>query len=120
DPEEPVPVGTGAAPRLTSARPTDPLLSLISARDKPTRLVIGLQSGTSADGTDAALCAISGHGDATRLQTRAFVTTPFPRSLRERIFRVSQADATELCDLDVLLAESFAEAAQAVCAKAGI
>jgi anhydro-N-acetylmuramic acid kinase len=51
---------------------------------------------------------------------RAFVTTPFPRSLRERIFRVSEADATALCDLDVLLAEAFAEAALVVCETAGV
>ena len=51
---------------------------------------------------------------------RAFVTTPFPRPLRERIFRVSQADATELCDLDVLLGEAFADAARAVAAAAGV
>jgi anhydro-N-acetylmuramic acid kinase len=98
----------------------DPLLQLVATRDKPTRLVIGLQSGTSADGTDAALCAISGHGEATHLQMRAFVTAPFPRALQERIFRVSEADATALCDLDVLLGEAFAEAAHAVCAAAGV
>ena len=51
---------------------------------------------------------------------RAFVSTPFPRPLRERIFRVSEADASELCDLDVLLAHAFADAAHAACAAAGV
>ncbi len=120
DPDEHVAAGAGNASRTVPATATDPLLRLLATREKKTRLVIGLQSGTSADGTDAALCAISGHDDATQLQTRAFVTTPFARPLRERIFRVSQADATELCDLDVLLAEAFAEAAHAVCAAAGV
>jgi anhydro-N-acetylmuramic acid kinase len=98
----------------------DPLARLIAARARPTRLVVGLLSGTSADGTDAALCAISGAGETTRLETRAFVTTPFPRPLRERIFRVSQADASELCDLDVMLGEAFADAARAAADAAGI
>jgi anhydro-N-acetylmuramic acid kinase len=102
-----------------SAGAGDPLARLLAARDRPARLVIGLLSGTSADGTDAALCAIDGSDETTRLAVRAFVSTPFERPLRERIFRVSQADASELCDLDVLLGEAFAEAARAVCAAAG-
>ena len=104
-----------------SPRPVagDPLTRLLAARDRPGRLVVGLLSGTSADGTDAALCAIDGSDETTRLTVRAFVSTPFDRPLRERIFRLSQADASELCDLDVLLGEAFAEAARAVCAAGG-
>jgi anhydro-N-acetylmuramic acid kinase len=97
------------------AASTDPLASLLALRQRPTRLVVGLLSGTSADGTDAALCEISGSGEATHLQMRSFVMTPFSRPLRERIFRLSQADASELCDLDVLLGQAFADAAQAAC-----
>ena len=40
--------------------PLDPLLRFIALRDRPSRLVIGLLSGTIADGTDAALCEIAG------------------------------------------------------------
>jgi anhydro-N-acetylmuramic acid kinase len=98
----------------------DALTRLLAAREKPVRLVIGMLSGTSADGTDAALCEIGSFGETTRLSVRAFVTTPFPRPLRERIYRVSQADASELCDLDVVLGEAFADAALSVCAAAGV
>ncbi|HEX3696704.1 MAG TPA: anhydro-N-acetylmuramic acid kinase [Polyangia bacterium] len=94
---------------------TDPLAALLALRQRPTRLVVGLLSGTSADGTDAALCEISGCGEATQLKMRSFVMTPFSRPLRERIFRLSEADASELCDLDVLLGQAFADAAQAAC-----
>jgi anhydro-N-acetylmuramic acid kinase len=98
-----------------------PLLDrLAGARARRERLVIGLLSGTSADGTDAALCAIEGFDEATKLTMRSFVSTPFSRALRERIFRVAEANASELCDLDVLLAEAFAEAAHAACAAAGV
>jgi len=98
----------------------DPLRRLLALRERPSRLVVGLLSGTSADGTDAALCEIAGAGESTRLTVRAFVTTPFPRALRERIFRLAQADASELCDLDVLLGETFADGARAVCESAGV
>ena len=98
----------------------DPLARLLALRERPRRIVIGLLSGTSADGTDAALCEIAGFGEDTGLVARSFVTTPFPRPLRERIYRISQADTSELTDLDVMLGESFADAAHAVAAAAGV
>jgi anhydro-N-acetylmuramic acid kinase len=98
----------------------DPLLRLVALRDRPTRLVVGLLSGTSADGTDAALCEIGGADETTHLRLLSFVIAPFERALRERIFRLGRADASELCDLDVLLGEAFAEAALAVCRAAGV
>ena len=97
-----------------------PLARIHAARARRERLVIGLLSGTSADGTDAALCAIEGVDDTTRCTVRGFVSTPFARPLRERIYRLAEANAAELCDLDVLLGESFAEAAVAVAAVAGV
>jgi anhydro-N-acetylmuramic acid kinase len=98
----------------------DPLLRLLALRGRPNRLIVGLLSGTSADGTDAALCEISGAGETTQLRVLGFAIVPFARPLRERIFRLSQADASELCDLDVLLGEAFAEAAHEVCRGAGV
>jgi len=98
----------------------DPVSRLLAVRERPRRVVIGLLSGTSADGTDAALCDIAGSGENTGLVARAFVTTPFPRPLRERIYRLAQADASELTDLDVMLGEAFADAALAVAAAGGI
>jgi anhydro-N-acetylmuramic acid kinase len=98
----------------------DPLARLLALRERPRRIVIGLLSGTSADGTDAALCEIAGHGENTGLVARAFVTTSFPRPLRERIYRLAQADASELTDLDVMLGEAFADGARAVAAAAGV
>jgi anhydro-N-acetylmuramic acid kinase len=100
--------------------PVDPLQRLYDLRSRPRRRVIGLLSGTSADGTDAALCEIEGAGEDTRLVSTTFVTTPFERELRERIFGLGRADATELCDVDVLLGEAFAQAALEVCVAAGV
>jgi anhydro-N-acetylmuramic acid kinase len=100
--------------------PDDPILRLAALREKPRRNVVGLLSGTSADGTDAALCVLEGAGEATRLVSATFVTTPFPRELRERIFRLSQADAQELCDMGVLLGGAFADAAVEVATAAGV
>jgi anhydro-N-acetylmuramic acid kinase len=99
---------------------SDPLKRLLDLRARPRRRIIGLLSGTSADGTDAALCEVEGAGEDTRLVSSTFLTIPFERQLRERIFRLAQADATELCDVDVLLGEAFAQAAHEVCVAAGV
>lgn len=105
---------------MPSTRASDPLAALVGLRELPVRLVIGLLSGTSADGTDAALCEIRGAGETTALTLLAFLTTPFPRLLRERLYTLAEADASELCEVDVLLGESFAEAARDVCSAARV
>jgi anhydro-N-acetylmuramic acid kinase len=87
--------------------------------------VIGLMSGTSADGVDAALVEWPDDGAIRPFQLLAYVETPFPGALRERIHRlaagrVPAADALrELAALDVDLAERFAAAAAAVADAAG-
>jgi anhydro-N-acetylmuramic acid kinase len=77
-------------------------------------------SGTSADGTDAALVELAGAGEQTRARVLAHLTIPFERSLRERLYALAEADASEICELDVLIGESFADAVLAVCRVAGL
>jgi anhydro-N-acetylmuramic acid kinase len=98
----------------------DPVAAFLALRNLPTRLVVGLMSGTSADGTDAALCALTGAGSDTRVELCGFVSVPFPRRLRERIFALPDADTHELSEVDVLIGETFAEATLAVCEQAGV
>ena len=81
--------------------------------------VIGLMSGTSADGIDAAL--VTFEGDAFRLVS--FHQNPYPPDLRKRILAVSSPGTSRLEDvvrLHFLLGERFAEAARAVAGVAGM
>jgi anhydro-N-acetylmuramic acid kinase len=113
----------GSAPTTSNATADgtrDPLRALVALRELPARRVVGLMSGTSADGTDAALVEIAGSGESTRVRLLSYVSVPFVRALRERIFGLAEADASELAELDVLLGESFAQAAEAACLKAGL
>jgi anhydro-N-acetylmuramic acid kinase len=86
-------------------------------------LVVGLISGTSADGIDAALCEINGSPPHLQARIVAGNTTPYPSDLRHRVLSsyepaVSRID--ELCRLNVELGECFAEAALGIIAEAGV
>jgi anhydro-N-acetylmuramic acid kinase len=86
-------------------------------------LVIGLMSGTSADGVDAALVQIEGSARSTRIRLQAFHTFPFPSGMREAILAASDprtGTVDLLCRLNVALGDVFAEAALEVARQAGI
>ncbi|MEH1970718.1 anhydro-N-acetylmuramic acid kinase [Nostoc sp.] len=80
----------------------------------PTR-VIGLISGTSVDGIDAALVDISGTELDIKVDLLAGVTYPYPAELRERILAVGAGvgiSMAELAEIDDAIAQVFAQAAQ--------
>ena len=86
-------------------------------------LVIGLMSGTSVDGVDAALVRIEDGARSRHLHLHAFHTWPFPAGIREAILAASDPRTSTvdlLCRLNVALGEVFAEAALEVCRRAGI
>jgi len=83
------------------------------------RLVIGLSSGTSYDGIDAALVRILGHGSDIRVELLSFICVPFEASLRERIARAPSSDAPELTRLNFDIGEAFSDAAERVAAASG-
>ncbi|MEC4806226.1 MAG: anhydro-N-acetylmuramic acid kinase [Jaaginema sp. PMC 1079.18] len=77
--------------------------------------VIGLISGTSVDGIDAALVDISGQDLAIEVQLLAQTTYPYPEDLRSRILAVAGGAAISLeamAQLDDEIAIAFAQAAQ--------
>jgi anhydro-N-acetylmuramic acid kinase len=87
---------------------------------KQTRTIVGLMSGTSLDGIDAALVDISGTGTDTQVTLRAFLTHPFLAGLREQIEETLNGTVEDVCVLNVLFGEASADAVKAVVDKAGI
>jgi len=86
---------------------------LLQIVNKPSRLVIGLMSGTSVDGIDAVLVRIEGHGAGAKAREIAFRSYPFPPGLRAKVFRLfnpQEARVDSICQLDFLLGEVFAAA----------
>ena len=74
--------------------------------------VIGLISGTSADGVDAALVEIAPGSGRPALRLLAWGTIPYPVGLRERVLAVASGGNTaEVCHLNAYIGEVFAAAA---------
>src|SRR5271166_1483774 len=81
-------------------------------------LVLGLMSGTSADGIDVALARISREPPHLRAKLLGHTSSKFPPALRKEILRVAEQrpiSAGELSQLNFRLGEVFAEAALAAC-----
>lgn len=67
---------------------------------QPSRLVVGLMSGTSADGVDAALVRITGFGLDTKVESLGFYFQPFDEETRRRILALCGGEfggSREIC-----------------------
>jgi len=87
-------------------------------------LVLGLMSGTSADGIDVALVRITGAAkgspSAPRTQLVNFAAFPYPPAVRDAVLRLANGAATttrEISQLNFRLGELFAAAALRACRK---
>lgn len=76
--------------------------------------VIGMISGTSADGIDAALVEFEGADPRPRFLR--FTCTPYPPQVREQVFALMENRATvrDVARMNVLLGQLFAQAARTV------
>ncbi|MCL4245576.1 MAG: anhydro-N-acetylmuramic acid kinase, partial [Candidatus Dadabacteria bacterium] len=83
---------------------------------KKERVVIGLISGTSMDGIDAALVKIRGKGAGTEIELLEFTCAPYSPEIIARLGRLPG----DISELNFLVGEAFAGAAQSVMEKAGL
>jgi len=82
--------------------------------------VLGMMSGTSADGIDVALVRISGAPPAISAKFEGHHHVRFPPPVREAILRLANGATTttaEISQLNFLLGEEFARAAITACKK---
>src|SRR5437588_3423162 len=81
-------------------------------------LVLGMMSGTSADGIDVALARISGAPPKLNAKLLRHTSVKFPDALRKEILRVAEQHAItagELSQLNVRLGQLFGDAAITAC-----
>jgi len=86
---------------------------------KSKMLVVGLMSGTSADGVDAAVVEIS----RGKFRLLAFEMFSYPAALRRQILglcRPESARLDDICHYNFVLGEVFADAVIKLCLKSGI
>jgi anhydro-N-acetylmuramic acid kinase len=94
-----------------------------AAAPDQSRLAVGLISGTSADGIDAALVRLGGPAEQVRVELVQFATIAYSPAVRKRILRVAGGElieVAEVSELNFLLGELFAEAALEVCRRARV
>ena len=90
---------------------------------KNKKYVIGLMSGTSVDGIDAAVVEITGHSLETTVNLIAFETFPFPPDVPQRILTLCQPDTSrvdDICEMNFYIGHLFAEAVKHILQKNGI
>ncbi len=83
-------------------------------------LVLGLMSGTSADGIEAALVRISGAPPNLKSNLEGQASFPIPKPIRQKILQIAEGTsvpAAEISQLNFRLGHLFAEAAIATCKK---
>ncbi|MBZ5554307.1 MAG: anhydro-N-acetylmuramic acid kinase [Acidobacteriia bacterium] len=84
------------------------------------RRIIGLMSGTSADGVDAAVVDVWGKGLSTRFRMAAFESIPYPKRTRQLILSFLNArgiTVAEISQLNFLIGHLFAEAVLRCCRR---
>ncbi|MGO4777958.1 anhydro-N-acetylmuramic acid kinase, partial [Lysobacter sp. 2RAB21] len=98
--------------------------AVTDASQPPSGLYLGLISGTSADGIDAALVRFQAGAEPTRCELLLGRTYAWNEALRERLVALGQGgDARsleELGTLDIQVAEAFADAVRALIDEAGV
>lgn len=87
------------------------------------KYIIGLMSGTSVDGIDAAIVEVSGHGLETVVSLIAFDTFPFPPGVPQRILDLCHPDTgrvDDICEMNFYIGHLFAAAAKHILQKSGM
>lgn len=103
--------------------PGDALAAVRGYREKSAHRLVGLMTGTSADGIDAALLRIEPGDGGERCRLEAYREIPLEPLLRRDVLHVAQAPQVapeSLMRLDLELGAAYAHAVEGLLAQAGV
>lgn len=86
-------------------------------------MAVGLMSGTSIDGIDAAIMTIEGFGEATKVELLEFETFAYSEEEKAAIRNLCSpvtASIDRICTMNVYLGRKFAEAVLGIMGRAGL
>ncbi len=92
-------------------------------RGKESRVIIGLMSGTSADGVDASIVRIRGHAKDSKIELIHHYHYEYPKEIKELIYRLFDIEKTNipfLSSMNFLLGEIFADTAIEAIKESGL
>ena len=99
---------------------THPFSALLDRSAKPSRIIVGLLSGTSADSIDVAVCRMNGQGTKPEVEFVHYQEHSLPSDVKRQVLGAADLDVRAVAELNVQLGEAFADACLISLKTAGI
>jgi anhydro-N-acetylmuramic acid kinase len=97
-----------------------PIADLLERSRKPSRLIVGLMSGTSADSIDVAVCRMTGQGGDVAVELLHAREHPHDSEVKRRVIGIAGLDVRGVAELHVMVGEAFAAACLATLEEIGL
>jgi anhydro-N-acetylmuramic acid kinase len=99
---------------------THPFSALLDRSRKPSRIIVGLMSGTSADSIDVAICRMNGQGTKPDVELVQYQEHLLPFDVKRQVLGAANLDVRAVAELNVQLGEAFTEACLISLKTAGV
>ena len=97
-----------------------PFADLLERSQKPSRTVVGMMSGTSADSIDVAVCRMTGRGRKAGVELIHYREHEHDPEVRQHVLGASELDVRTIAELNVRVGEAFAAACLATLNEVGL
>jgi anhydro-N-acetylmuramic acid kinase len=89
---------------------THPFFDLLERSKNPSRIVVGMISGTSADSIDVAVCSMKGHGSEVSAGLIHYKEHVHDPEVTRQVLRAVDLDVRAIAELNIRVGETFAAA----------